>query len=417
MDETQGIMKQMEDLFQFILQQVDTTKLSKGKKSQIREEILGLQSFVVGRRPARMAIVGRRGAGKSSLINAIFGELKADIGDYKSQTGEGHWYLFENESGALDILDTRGLGESHAPEEKSAAKTALEEVKQSISDKCPDVLLFLCKAKEAGARLDDDIAQLIQLKQEVYKKHAYEVPIVGIITQVDEMAPMSNSEPPFDHPKKQENISAAADILKDKLTEHVMTPVKVIPTSAYVEYEAGAVVYDRRFHIDVLLEYLLTELPKEAQVILAQLSKVKSVQKKLARTIGKSAMTTNGLIGATPVPIGDMPIITGLQLSMISTIAMISGQKLNRKALVQFLGAMGVNVGIGVALRTVSRQLVKLLPGAGSVISGAIASAGTYALCEASIAYFIDRQSEKEAKQVYEKSFQQEEKRLKEKEG
>lgn len=125
-------------------------------------------------------------------------------------------------------------------------------------------------------------------------------------------------------------------------------------------------------------------------------------------------MTTNGLIGATPVPIGDMPIITGLQLSMISTIAMISGQKLNRKALVQFLGAMGVNVGIGVALRTVSRQLVKLLPGAGSVISGAIASAGTYALCEAAIAYFIDRQSENEAKQVYEKSFQQEEKRLKE---
>lgn len=414
MDETRSTMKQVEDLFTFILQQVESTKLPKGKKSQIRKEILGLQSFVVGRRPARMAIVGRRGAGKSSLINAIFGELKADIGDYKSQTGEGQWYLFENESGAIDILDTRGLGESHAPEEKSAANTALEEVKQSITDKCPDVLLFLCKAKEAGARLDDDIAQLIQLKQEVYKTHAYEVPVVGIVTQVDEMAPMSNSEPPFDHPKKQENISAAVDLLEEKLTEQMTAPVKVIPTSAYLEYEAGELVYDRRYNIDVLLEYLMTELPKEAQVILAKLSKVKSVQKKLARTIGRSVMTTNGLIGATPVPIGDMPIITGLQLSMISTIAMISGQKLNRKALVQFLGAMGVNVGIGVALRTVSRQLVKLLPGAGSVISGAIASAGTYALCEAAIAYFIDRQSENEAKQVYEKSFQQEEKRLKE---
>lgn len=416
MSENKSMMKEMEELFTFILQQIEGTKLPKGKKSQIREEILGLQSFIVGSRPARMAIVGRRGAGKSSLINAIFGELKADIGDYKSQTGEGKWYVFENASGALDILDTRGLGESHIPQEESVAKTAVDEVKQSINEKCPDVLLFLCKGKEVGARLDDDIAQLVQLKEEVYAAHSYNVPIVGIVTQVDEMAPMSNSEPPFDHPKKQENISAAVDILQKKLTNYIATPINVIPTSAYLEYESGEVVYDRRFNIDVLLEYLMTELPKEAQVILAKLSKIKSVQKKLARTIGKSVMTTNGLIGATPVPVGDMPIITGLQLSMISTIAIISGKKLNRKTLVQFVGAMGVNVGVGVALRTVSRQLVKFLPGAGSVISGAIASAGTYALCEAAIAYFIDRQSEEEAKQVYKQSFKQEEQRLQEEE-
>src|SRR5690625_6000759 len=95
-----------------------------------------------------------------------------------------------------------------------------------------------------------------------------------------------------------------------------------------------------------------------------------------------------------------MPVITGLQLSMIGTIAMISGEKLNRKSIIQFLGAMGVNVGVGVALRTISRQLVKVFPGAGSVISGAIASAGTYALCEAAIAYFIDLKSKEEAKKI-----------------
>src|SRR5690625_7905419 len=88
-------------------------------------------------------------------------------------------------------------------------------------------------------------------------------------------------------------------------------------------------------------------------------------------------MGITGLVGATPVPIAVMPVITGLQLSMIGTIAMISGEKLNRKSIIQFLGAMGVNVGVGVALRTISRQLVKVFPGAGSVISGAIASAGT----------------------------------------
>src|SRR5699024_12515911 len=100
------------------------------------------------------------------------------------------------------------------------------------------------------------------------------------------------------------------------------------------------------------------------------------------------------------IPVADMPVITGLQLSMVGTIAMISGRKMNQKTIVQILGAMGVNVGIGMALRTISRQLVKIFPGAGSVISGTIASEGTYALCEAAITFFIAKTSEEQAKRV-----------------
>lgn len=410
MNDKKGIYRQMEELFQFILTNVDRSKISSKNKRQIREEIIGLQSFVVGARPARIAIVGRRGAGKSSLINAIFGEQKAEVGDYKSQTGSGKWYVFENELGAIEILDTRGLGESHRPEETAMMKNPIEEVKQSIQTKCPDVILFLCKAKEVGSRIDEDLQQLLQLKNDIFDMHTYEVPIVGIVTQVDELAPASNSEPPYEHPKKQENISATVNLLDEKIREVITTPVTVIPISAYVEYENGEITYDRRWNIDVLIDYLLTELPKEAQVILAKLSKVKSVQKKLARNIGKSVMTVTGLVGATPVPVADMPIITGLQLSMIGTIAMISGKKLNRKTIVQFVGAMGVNVGVGVALREVSRHLVKVFPGAGSFISASIASAGTYALCEAAIAYFIDHKSEAEAKKVYEEQLKKEKK-------
>src|SRR5690625_706025 len=396
-----SIYRQMEELFRIILTNVEQSKLSTKNKVQIREEIIGLQSFVIGARPARIAIVGRRGAGKSSLINAIFGEQKAEIGDYKSQTGSGKWYLFENELGGIEILDTRGLGESHLPEEQAATANPIEEVKQSVKQKCPDVLLFLCKGKEVGASIDEDLQQLLQLKQDIYAMHAYNVPIVGIVTQVNELAPASNSEPPFTHPKKQENIQATVRILEGKLTEVVTTPVTVIPISAYVEYDLGEIIYDRRWNIDLLLDYLITELPKEAQVILAKLSKVKSVQKKLSRNIAKSVMAVTGLVGATPVPIADMPIITGLQVSMIGTIAMISGEKLNRRTIIQFVGAMGVNVGMGIALRGVSRQLVKIFPGAGNFISGSIASAGTYALSEAAIIYFIDKKSQAEAKKVY----------------
>lgn len=414
-EEDKNIQQQMEDLFQFIFKNVDQSKISNKNKQKIKEEIHGLQSFVVGARPARIAIVGRRGAGKSSLINAIFGEPKAAVGDYASQTGTGNWYLFENTLGGLDILDTRGLGEAHRPQEETLAKEPLEEVKLSIANKCPDVILFLCKGKEVGGRLDEDLSQLLELTQEIKSLHNYDVPVMGVVTQVDELAPLSNSEPPFEHSAKQENIEATVSILREKINEVITKPIHVIPISAYMEFsEDGTIVYDKRWNIDVLLHYLLLELPEEAQVILAKLSKIKSVQKNLARTIRKSVMTVTGLVGATPVPIADLPVITGLQISMIGTIAMISGKKLSRKTIVEFVGAMGVNVGVGVALRSISRQLVKVFPGAGSVISGAIASAGTYALSEAAIAYFIDHKSTEEAKHIFEQEMKAQRKKSKE---
>src|SRR5690625_4573737 len=129
MNEDKNMYGQMEDLFQFILKNVDKSKVSRKNKDKIKEEIRGLQSFVVGARPARIAIVGRRGAGKSSLINALFGELRAEVGDYKSQTGSGKWYLFENELGGIEILDTRGLGDSHRRVEADLAEYPLEDVK------------------------------------------------------------------------------------------------------------------------------------------------------------------------------------------------------------------------------------------------------------------------------------------------
>lgn len=393
----------MKELFDFIVRNITKTKISNKNKQIILEEVEKLRKFIVDARPARIAIVGRRGAGKSSLINAIFGEEKAEVGHTKSQTGVGKWYSFSNELGAIDILDTRGLGESSRPEEAIQAKTPLEEIENSIRDKCPDVVLFLCKAKEVDARLDEDLQQLQQLRSKIRTIHDYDIPVIGIVTQVDELAPLSVVEPPYDHPDKQANIQDTVDILEEKISDTVLTPVKVIPVSAYMEFANGQIVYDRRWNIDVLIDFLLTKLPQEAQVILAKLAKINSVQKKLSRKIAKSVMGITGLIGASPIPVADMPVITGLQISMVGSIAIIGGQKLNRQSIIRFMAAMGLNIGAGLAFREIARQLAKLIPAAGNVVSGAVATAGTYAISEAAIAYFIDRKSEEEAKKVFDR--------------
>jgi len=65
----------------------------------------------------------------------------------------------------------------------------------------------------------------------------------------------------------------------------------------------------------------------------------------------------------------------------------------------EFLFALGINVGAGFALREAARALAKfVVPGGGLVISAGIAFAATWGIGEAAIAYFIDNKPIEEAK-------------------
>src|SRR5262245_43102753 len=128
------------------------------KAKEARAQLKQVREMLLEQRPPRLVLVGRRGAGKSSLVNALFGEPVAPVGHEKAQTGSPRWFSYSSQRGTLDMLDTRGFQEAHAPAEGDAATTPLDSILSELEARCPDAVLFLVKATEAGAAMKEDLA-------------------------------------------------------------------------------------------------------------------------------------------------------------------------------------------------------------------------------------------------------------------
>jgi uncharacterized protein (DUF697 family) len=133
-----------------------------------------------------------------------------------------------------------------------------------------------------------------------------------------------------------------------------------------------------------------------------RIARVRGLQEELASNLTRAAAAICAGIAALPIPVGDIIPITTLQVTLIAGIAWLSGRPLDRKAAAEFLSAMGANVGLGFAFREGARALVKFVfPGAGGMVSGAVAFAGTLAIGAAARAYFLRGATVEEAKRAY----------------
>src|SRR5438132_7218710 len=150
-----------------------------------------------------------------------------------------------------------------------------------------------------------------------------------------------------------------------------------------------------------LLSVLAEELPNQAKIEMIRISRDREAQHHVAQMLIKSTTAICTAIGAQPIPLADMPILTSLQVMMVSGIMYVSGRERNLRAATEFMTALGANVGAGMLLREGARAILKFFPGWGNVVCGMVAGAGTYAIGRAATAFFIGGVSLKDAQRKY----------------
>jgi uncharacterized protein len=398
-------IRRIEEMLRFL-------PLPESSVNDLRAKIAMLRTILLEQRAPALALVGRRGAGKSSLVNSLFGAKVAEVGHVKSQTGRGRWFDHKSERGSIAILDTRGIQEGSTPEEKDLSKDAITSIVVELRRKAPDVVVFLVKATEVDSAIDADLDALERVFAEVERHHRYRPPLVAIATHCDVLEPKgtrlheSSSEPQEDVEEKLVRVHDVEHHLetkikaRGKLGPHL---VWVRGVSTYMSFrEDGSVRGDDRWRIDELVGTLFKHVPEAGRGTLVRIARVRGLQEELASSLTRAVAALCAGVAAIPIPVADVIPITTLQLSLVAAIAWISGRPMDRKAAAEFVSAMGANVGVAFAFREGARALIKFVfPGAGSMVSGAVAFAGTLAIGSAARAYFLRGATIEEAQRAF----------------
>jgi uncharacterized protein (DUF697 family) len=150
-----------------------------------------------------------------------------------------------------------------------------------------------------------------------------------------------------------------------------------------------------------LMSLLAAELPNQAKIEMIRISRDRQAQLHVAHMLIKSTTAICAAVGTQPIPLADMPVLTSLQVLMVSGIMYISGRERSLRAATEFITAVGANLGVGMLLREGARAMLKFFPGWGNVVCGMVAGAGTYAIGRAATAYFLEGASLREARQTY----------------
>jgi len=151
------------------------------------------------------------------------------------------------------------------------------------------------------------------------------------------------------------------------------------------ENDAMLVSAKRGTGVPALVQRITDLLPSALQDAFIAMQRADlQLKERRIRTLIYSKAGVCAAVALAPIPVADILVLTPIQMAMVATIGYFHGVQVNAERAGELMGVMGLGVG----LREAARQLVKLVPGYGLVVSAGIAFAGTVALGETAHVWF-----------------------------
>ncbi|CAN5447833.1 GTP-binding protein [soil metagenome] len=300
-----------------------------------------------------LAIFGKTGVGKSTLINAFFGEDVAPTGIGQPVTTDFHLYL--HQSAFFGLLDTQGL------EIGKDTKTLIREMKDYIdrTRKKPESeqihVAWYC-VRASDRRFEDTEADFVR------SLHALGLPVIVVLTQV---------------------ASREGELHSDAvaLADYIASLGLPIEGGRPISVMAAGDSWGQESHgLQELLDATFRAAPDGVASALAAAQKIDLARKRkeAATAIGLATGAAAG-IGAIPIPVADAGLIVPVQLGLMGKIAAIYGVKLETATIAATVAtAVATAAGRGTVI-----GLLKLVPGAGTLVGGAISAATAAAFTSA----------------------------------
>lgn len=299
------------------------------------------QAALMGR--FNLGVFGKTGVGKSTLINAVFGEHVAATGIGAPVTQGSHLYL--DPRGSLGLIDTRGLeiGRDDKVLVSELRAWVARQRKEPLHDQMHAA--WYC-VRALDRRFEDSEEHLIRALVDL------EVPVIMVFTQV----------PVRDGAFHPDAIELARQVEARRLPIVAGRPFM---TYAMRDSFTGQPAYGLRELLDatfrVVPDAVHTALAAAQQVDLD--AKARQAQKHIGASVAGAATAA-----AIPIPFSSAAVLVPLQLSMMARIAQLYGVPFDRAALMAIAStSLATSAG-----RSAAGNILKMIPGAGSVAGGVI---------------------------------------------
>lgn len=302
--------------------------------------------------------VGNTGAGKSSLINAIFGWDVAETGIGRPVTTGTTEYDHPNMP--ITLFDTRGIEIGEAGDDVVGRLVGEIERRRSLPVEDQIHVAWYC-VHSALRRLESGQEKVIRALA------ATGVPVLLVLTQV----PMRDGQ-------YQPTVLQLRDEL-DALDLPLANGSSPLLTAAVADPFVGP-----RHGLEVLLEHTFRAAPEGAR---AALNAAQQIDLERKRAGSKDIVNQHAAAAAAaafvPVPFADMAAMAPIQISMIARIAVLWGVNIAKNNLVSIIASAVAAQGARVAAKSLVGNLLKFIPIAGDLVGGALNAGAALAVTTA----------------------------------